>query len=57
MAKRQVIQIEVPVSIILTAESREDAFDILDSLGKEEILQLALHQIPFEKTKTSTRLQ
>tara|TARA_B100000795_G_scaffold6655_1_gene4899 strand:- start:17 stop:190 length:174 start_codon:yes stop_codon:yes gene_type:complete len=57
MTKRQVIQIEVPVSIILTAESREDAFDILDSLGKEEILQLALHQIPFEKTKTSTRLQ
>jgi|CoawatStandDraft_6_1074263.scaffolds.fasta_scaffold08525_3 hypothetical protein len=57
MTKRQVIQIEVPVSIILTAESREDAFDILDSLGKEEILQLALHQIPFEETKTSTRLQ
>lgn len=57
MIKRQVIQIEVPVSIILTAESREDAFDILDSLGKKEILQLALHQIPFEETKTSTRLQ
>jgi len=57
MTKQQMIHINVPVSIVITAQTKEDAFDILDSLKKEEILKLALAQLPFEETRTSMRLQ
>ncbi len=57
MAKQQIIHINVPVSIVITAATKEDAFDILDRLNEEEILKLALHQLPFKETQTSMRLQ
>jgi|TARA_B110000967_G_C18796557_1_gene516082 hypothetical protein len=57
MTKQQIIHIEVPVSIVITAPTQEDAFDILDRLNKEEILTLALHNVPFEVAKTSRQLQ
>ena len=57
MTKQQMIHINVPVSIVISAQTKEDAFDILDSLKKEEILKLAIAQLPFEETRTSMRLQ
>ena len=42
MTKQQIIHINVPVSIVITAPTKEDAFDILDRLNEEEILKLAL---------------
>ena len=57
MSKQQIIHINVPVSIVITAPTKEDAFDILDRLNEEEILKLALHQLPFKETQTSMRLQ
>tara|TARA_B100000767_G_scaffold73359_1_gene70012 strand:- start:573 stop:746 length:174 start_codon:yes stop_codon:yes gene_type:complete len=57
MIKQQMIHINVPVSIVITAPTQQDAYDILDRLNKEEILTLALHQVPFEEAQTSTRLQ
>ena len=57
MAKQQTIHINVPVSIVITAPTKEDAFDILDRLNEEEILKLALHQLAFKETQTSMRLQ
>lgn len=57
MTKQQIIHIEVPVSIVITAPTQEDAFDILDRLNKEEILTMALHNVPFEVAKTSRQLQ
>ena len=57
MTKQQIIHINVPISIVITAQTKADAFGILDRLKKEEILKLALSQLPFEETQTSMRLQ
>ena len=57
MTKQQIIHINVPISIVITAQTKADAFGILDTLKKEEILKLALSQLPFEETQTSMRLQ
>ena len=57
MIKQQMIHINVPVSIVITAPTQQDAYDILDRLNKEEILTLALHQVPFEEAQTSAGLQ
>jgi len=57
MTEQQIIHINIPVSIAITAKTKEDAFFVLDGLKKEEILKLALAQLPFEETRTSMRLQ
>ena len=57
MTKHQILQISVPITIAINAENEDDAFVILNKLNKEEILKLALRQLPFEETKTSMRLQ
>ena len=57
MTIHQILHISVPITIAINAETEDDAFVILNKLNKEEILKLALRQLPFEETKTSMRLQ
>ena len=57
MTKHQILNISVPITLAIKAQNEEDAFDILDKLNKEEILKLALHQLPFEEAQTSMSLQ
>ena len=57
MTKHQILNISVPITLAIKAQNEDDAFDILDKLNKEEILKLALHQLPFEEAQTSMSLQ
>jgi|TARA_Y100000385_G_scaffold246296_1_gene265546 hypothetical protein len=57
MTKHQILHISVPITLAIKAQNEDDAFDILDKLNKEEILKLALHQLPFEEAQTSMSLQ
>jgi len=57
MTKHQILRISVPITIAINAITEDDAYDILNKLNKEEILKLALHQLPFEEAQTSMSLQ
>ena len=57
MTKHQILRINVPITIAINALTEDDAYDILNKLNKEEILKLALHQLPFEEAQTSMSLQ
>ncbi len=57
MTKHQILHINVPITIAINALTEDDAYVILNKLDKEEILKLALHQLPFEEAQTSMNLQ
>ena len=57
MTKHQILHISVPITIAINAQTEDDAYIILNKLNKEEILKLALHQLPFEESQTSMKLQ
>jgi|TARA_B110000196_G_C20494964_1_gene364124 hypothetical protein len=50
MKFHQEICVNLDIQVAIPANSKDDAFDILDRLSKKEILLLALSQLPFEES-------
>jgi|TARA_B110000967_G_C18386603_1_gene317890 hypothetical protein len=50
MKSHQEICVNLDIHVAIPAESKEEAFDLLDRLSKKEILMIALAQLPFEES-------
>ena len=56
MMNHQEIKVNLDVFVAIPANTKEQAFEVLDRLSKKEILMLALSQLPFEESDTTMPL-
>ena len=56
MKCHQEVRVNLDIYVAISANTKEEAFEVLDRLSKKEILMLALSQLPFEESDTTMPL-